>query len=581
MQQPRLRFLFSLFALLILAVIARLFYWQVLNADQLSTAALSQYLSQTKISPRRGQIITADDFPLVFNQPRYTLAAYTPNLKLSPPEVADRILAHLQLEIDDPALATEPAKLQAKLNDLRQSLRSTMITRLQTKKWAPLARNLSLQEKEAIEAQNITGLSFEESFTRYYPEASMSAHLLGFVGKNKISRPVGYFGLEGFYDEELRGAGGLVQQEKDAFGNPLLTGFFRAVSGQNGRSLKLYLDHTLQYLVEQELKKGLERYQASSGEVVVMDPSTGGILAMASFPNYDPSQYWRYDPVLYKNPVIANTYEPGSTFKTLVMAAALEEKAVHPEDKCDICGAPLKIGQYTIRTWDNKYQEGRTPEEILVHSDNVGMVWIQRRLGGDKLLSYLKKFGFGQKTGIDLQEEVAAPLKKNWSEIDYATAAFGQGIAVTSIQMVRAVAAIANGGLLMEPHVVKTVIGPRQVISLKPKVIRRVISSETAHLLTQMMVASAEHGEAKWTYLKGYQVAGKTGTAQIPVAGHYDEEKTIASFIGFAPADNPRFVMLVKLREPQTSPWGSETAAPLWFSIAKKILIHFNIPPSN
>ncbi len=580
MSVNRPSFLVRFFLFLILAIVLRLFYWQIIKARELHALAQAQHLSQTKVSPNRGQILTSDDFPLVFNEPRYNLFAYVPNLNLSPQKLVDQLLAQLDFKIDDPAVATDPAKLEQVQVKLKQDFQAKSLQRLNRQKWVPLAKNLSLQEKESIQTEKIKGLSFEETFRRYYPEASMAAHLLGFVAKDKLGQPKGFYGLEGYYDQELKGSGGLIQQENDALGKPLLTGSFHSILSKDGRNLKLYLDRSLQFKIEGLLRQGLKTYGAKSGEVVVMDPNTGGILAMASLPAYDPAHYWRYDPSLYKNPVIADTYEPGSTFKVLVMAAALQEKAVHPEDHCDLCGAPVKIGDHFIRTWDNKYQAGRTPEEILVHSDNVGMVWTQRHLGNDKLLAYIRNFGFGQKTGIDLQEEVSAPLRKKWHEIDYATASFGQGIAVTSIQMVRAVAAIANGGKLLEPHVVQEVIGQKARF-IRPKIIRQVISPETAKSITKMMEASAEHGEAKWTALKHYRVAGKTGTAQVPIAGHYDQKKTIASFIGFAPVDHPRFVMLVKLREPQSSPWGSETAAPLWFKIAKQILIHFGIPPTN
>jgi cell division protein FtsI (penicillin-binding protein 3)/stage V sporulation protein D (sporulation-specific penicillin-binding protein) len=262
------------------------------------------------------------------------------------------------------------------------------------------------------------------------------------------------------------------------------------------------------------------------------------------------------------------------------MAAALEENSIALDDRCDICEGPLTIGKYTIKTWNDEYNPNSTPEEILANSDNIGMVWIQRKLGGDKFLEYIKRFGFGEPSGIDLQEEASPALRTRWGDIDYATASFGQGIAVTSIQMLRAVASIASGGNLLTPHVVAEVLGDR-AIPIHPQVVRRVISESTAQRMTSLMTASAEHGDAKWTRLPDYTVAGKTGTAQIPLQGHYDEEKTIASFVGFAPAKNPKFVMLVKLREPTSSPWGSETAAPLWFTLARKLLLHFNIPPDE
>ncbi|KKU46972.1 MAG: Peptidoglycan glycosyltransferase [Microgenomates group bacterium GW2011_GWA2_46_7] len=455
-----------------------------------------------------------------------------------------------------------------------------MLERLTRGGYAVLARNLSVSEKETVSTLNIPGLTFDPTFIRQYPEASMSAQLTGFVGRDDVGKAVGYFGLEGFYDRELSGRDRIEKQEKDASGNPLLIGDFQLLPGRHGRDLKLFLERGTQYLVEQSLKEALLQYGAVSGEVIVMDPSTGGILAMASLPSYEPSRFHLFDPILYKNPSVAGTFEPGSTFKVLVMAAAFNEGVIKETDECDICGAPYPIGKYTIKTWNNEYRALATPEEIIVHSDNVGMVWTEQKLTGEKLLEYFKKFGLGQKTGIDLQEEVASPLRTRWGDIDYATSSFGQGIAVTSIQMLTAVGAIANQGVLMEPHLVQSVIGD-SAVSIPPKSRGQVISPETSLRITNLMVQAVQQGEAKWAAPKGYTVAGKTGTAQIAVAGHYDSEKTIASFVGFAPAYNPRFVMLVKLREPATSQWGSETAAPLWFSIAKKLLLHYNVPPDK
>ena len=406
----------------------------------------------------------------------------------------------------------------------------------------------------------------------------MSAQIVGFVGRDDLGQPKGYFGLEGYYDRELTGRSRIQKQEKDAGGNPLLIGDFQLLPGRDGRTLKLHLERGTQYLVESELKKGIEKYGASSGEAIVMDPKTGAILAMATFPSYNPPSFHLYDPSLYKNPAVANAYEPGSTFKVLVMAAAFNEEVVDESDHCDICSAPYPIGKYNIKTWNEEYRDSATPEEIIVHSDNVGMVWTEQKLGGEKMLEYIKKFGFGQKTGIDLQEEITPSLRTRWGDIDYATASFGQGIAVTSIQMLAAVGALANQGILMEPHLVQSVIGETEVV-IPPKSKGQVISGTAASRITNLMIQAVEQGEAKWAAPKGYVVAGKTGTAQIAVEGHYDKEKTTASFVGYAPAHDPRFVMLVKLSEPQTSQWASETAAPLWFGLAQKLFLRFNIAP--
>jgi stage V sporulation protein D (sporulation-specific penicillin-binding protein) len=562
------------------AIVIRLAYWQIVQGPSLQAQARDQYTAKDVWVPKRGAITTADGYPLVVNEPRYTLGVYTPGFKDTPKHLIDSVMPLLTWEIDDPAIATDAAKAEPFLKELKSSTESTMYERLSKGGYAVLASSLTPLVKQNILATGIEGLTFDESFTRAYPEASLSAHLTGFVGKGEVGEPVGYFGLEGYYDRELAGRSRIENQERDGLGNPLLVGDFQLLPGRPGRSLKLHLERSTQYLVEEELKKGLERYGAKSGEVIVMDPTTGAILSMASLPTYDQTKFFRFDTSLYKNPSIANTYEPGSTFKVLVAAAAFNEDVIKEEDHCDICAAPLTIGKYTIKTWDNTYREGATPEDIIVHSDNIGMVWMQQKLGGDKFLQYLKDFGFGQKTGIDLQEEVASPLRNRWGDIDYATASFGQGIAVTSIQMVRAVGALANKGVLMEPHVVDTVLGDTD-LSIDPREVRQVVSPDAARRVKDLMVKAVDDGEAQWAKPKGYKIAGKTGTAQIAVAGHYDEEKTIASFVGFAPADNPRFVMLVKLNEPQSSQWGSETAAPLWFSIARKLFLHYNIAPTE
>jgi cell division protein FtsI/penicillin-binding protein 2 len=343
------------------------------------------------------------------------------------------------------------------------------------------------------------------------------------------------------------------------------------------------MEKPVQQIVERKLADGIKRYGAKAGSVVIMDPKTGGILASASYPTYDQRDYGNYDKDLYKNPVVANTYEPGSTFKTLIMAAGINEKLITPQTTINETG-PVMVGPYAIRTWDNQYRGIVSMTDILVHSSNVGMVDIARRLGKDKMLSYIRAFGFGKPTNVDLEEEASPSLRadKDWTEIDELTASFGQGIAVTPIQMVRAVSALANGGKMMEPHVVEKITDAKgKTITIPPKVVGQVVTPQTASIVTEMMVAAVDNGEAKWAKPKGYRIAGKTGTAQIPVAGHYDATKTIASFVGFAPADKPQFVMLVTLTEPTSSQWGSETAAPLFFNIARDLFTYWGIPPSQ
>ena len=409
----------------------------------------------------------------------------------------------------------------------------------------------------------------------------MAAQLLGFVGSDKLGRDTGYFGLEGYYDRKLRGKPGRLGEERDPLGLPILVGRYKPFSPEKGASLHLSIERTIQFIVEDRLKKAVEKYGAKNGTVIIADPKTGHIISMATFPNYNPQYRTEFPEELYRNPAVADTYEPGSTFKLITMSAALDQSLVSPNTKCDVCAGPRQIGGFEISTWNKKYYPNSTMTEVIQHSDNVGMTFVAEKLGVDRFHDYITKFGFGKPTGIDLQEEAAGTLreKDEWRVIDLATASFGQGIAVTPIQMVQAVSAIANGGKLVSPKVVQKVKNGREE-NISPDATRQVISAQTSAQITEMMVNAVENGEAKAFAPKGYRIAGKTGTAQIPVAGHYDPDKTIASFIGFAPANEPRFVMLVRFQEPTSSPFGSETAAPTFFEISKEVFKQYGIPPS-
>jgi len=570
----RIRIVSIFFVAFIAVIIYRLFYWQIIDGRRLSMIAQSQYFSQTEISSSRGEILSSDNFPLVTNKRVYLLYALLNKIKRTPADIAQKLAPFLITK------GTEDDKENKKeLEAIENSLKNKL--EQQDLVWAALARKVSPENKGKIEALEIEGLGYEGEETRFYPEASMAAQLLGFVGKNQEGRDVGYFGLEGFYDLELRGRHGIINQEKDAGNKPILFGSFLSREKKDGQTLVLHLDRSVQFIVEEKLQKAISKYGAKSGSVVVLDPKTGGVLALVSFPSYDPAQYFEEDKDLFKNPLIAETYEPGSTAKVFVVAAALDNKSINEDDLCPICTGPVKIDKYTIKTWNDEYHPNSTITEIVENSDNIGMIFIARELGIDAFWEYFKKFGFGEKTNIDLQEEVSGVFKTKdeWGEIDLATASFGQGFAVTGIQMARGVAAIANDGFLVEPHVVAKILDGKREINIKPKEIRRVIKSESAKTITDIMVNAVDKGEAKWLKIKGYKIAGKTGTAQIPVAGHYDEEKTIASFVGFAPADKPRFVILVKLEEPSSSPWAAETAAPLFFEITKDLLLYYGIQP--
>ncbi|NMB57062.1 penicillin-binding protein 2 [Candidatus Beckwithbacteria bacterium] len=583
--KQRSSFILIVFLLIAILIIARLFYWQVLNASSLSALASSQRQSISEILPNRGSILASDGFPLAINQEGFLLYANPQEVNIPAESAASMLTPILVPSLDEVPVATDAS--QKEIEELKENLETNthnyLVSQLNQKNlvWVLLQRKLPLAKKTLIEKLNIAGLYFQNEPVRDYPEGSMSAQILGFIGQDEQGRDKGYFGLEGFYDLDLSGRIGIVKQEKDALNRPIPIGKFWDQKKRDGRHLQLYLDRSIQFLVEEALKEAVKKYGAKSGSVIVMDPKTGGILAMASWPSFNPNFYTKYNSEDYVNPVVSLTYEPGSTFKTLVMSAAINEGVITPDTICDMCDRPYKIDKYYIRTWNNQYFKNSTMIDVLVHSDNVGMVFVSKKLGMEKFVSYLKNFGIGEMTGIDLQGEIAPPLRETWSEIDLSTASFGQGLVVTPMQMIKVVGAIANEGKMMQPRMVEKIIDNDKEIELEPKFLGQVISKETAETVKEMMVASALHGDAKWTALKNYRIAGKTGTAQVAVEGHYDEDKTIASFVGFAPADNPAFVMLTIIQEPSSSPWGSETAAPLFFNIAKKLFIHLGISPKE
>lgn len=551
---------FSILVGLFGAVVLRLFYWQVIAAESFRASEFQSYDTERRIPARRGDIVDRDGSPFVLTKPAYLMYGL--------PEEIENI--HTFVREVTSLLPIDPLWLTQELM-------------VPGRKWLQLAKKLDQETVHTFTELKLAGLGFEEESKRYYPESSMAAHLLGFVGQDENGNDTGYFGLEGFYERELRGKDGRVRSEFDVLGIPILSGDELRIQPEHGTTLSLWIDKTVQYKVETYLSEALVRYGAKSGSIVVMDPLTGGILAMASLPSYDPQQFSSYSESLFRNPVVAETYEPGSTFKTLIMAAGLEEGKITPSTVMEETG-PVVIGSYSIRTWDNTYHGKITMTDVLRYSSNVGMVYVANTLTKQKMLPYIRAFGFGEKTGIDLEDEESSYLRPDgeWRDIDLATASFGQGISVTPIQMVRAVGALANDGWLMEPRVVKEIkTASGEVRQIRPKRVRRVVSQETSHAITEMMTAAVSAGEAKWAIPKGYTIAGKTGTAQIPISGHYDESKTIASFVGFAPVGNPRFVMLVTLREPTSSPWGSETAAPLFFAIAKELFLYWGIGPDR
>ncbi len=408
-------------------------------------------------------------------------------------------------------------------------------------------------------------------YSRFYPEGSLAAHLVGFLGfQNKVQ--MGQYGVEEHYEPWLSGQVGFKNfLDKVGFEN-----------GTNqGSSLISTIDKNVQFFTEAKLKELVEKWQARGGSAVIQDPKSGAILAMASYPTYNPNSYGAYPIEIFSNPVIQSWFEPGSSFKTITMAAALDTDSVNPNTSYFDSGE-VKIGESVIRNYDLKSNGYQTMTQVLEKSINTGAIFAMRQTGQEKFLNYIERFQFGRKTDIDLAGEVSGDVKNLYTgrEINFATAAFGQGVALTPLQLVNAYSAVANGGKLMRPYAVEKIIKPTgDSILIRPEVVAEPINSETARTLTSMLVSVIENGSIKQAKVPGYKIAGKTGTAQEPNPEGGYSEFLIHNLVGFGPAEDPRFTILIKLDRPEGVETAAVSLADTFGDIARFLLNYYGIPP--
>ena len=396
---------------------------------------------------------------------------------------------------------------------------------------------------------------------------------------------MGRYGVEEYYEEKLAGKAGFVEAKKDSLGQLISVGDRILSQPEDGVDLILTIDPNIQFFIEGKLKETIERLRAPSGTIIVMEVKTGAIKAMANWPDFDPNKYNEVkDPHLFLNPAISETYEPGSIFKPITMAGALDEGVIEPNTTYEDKGF-TEVEEHIIRNALERAEGIQTMTQVLEKSLNSGAIFVQQKLGKDDFKKYVEKFGFGSKTGIDLSGEEKGNISnlKKKGNVEYATASFGQGIAVTSIQLITALSAIANDGILLRPYVVEKIIYKNGEEKLtQPKEIRRVISSETASRLTAMMVSVVKNGYSKKAGIPGYLIAGKTGTSQIPdlEKGGYTEE-TIHTFGEFFPALNPQFSVLIKIDKPKVIRFAADSLTPVARQITEYILNYYEIPPSQ
>jgi len=428
---------------------------------------------------------------------------------------------------------------------------------------------------------SLQGVVWNPHLKRSYPENALASNILGFYSFMDRENGIGYYGVEEYYDDLLAGTPMEIFMPR----NPYLLEELPNVP--SGASLVLTIDREIQAMVEKKLDEAVKEHEAESGTVIVMDPRNGEILAMASQPRVNLNQYWKYEEEFEDktpfNRAISETYEPGSVFKVLTMAAAFDAGTVDEETIFNDPGR-FEYGGSTIYNWNRRGWGKQTMQGCMQHSLNVCLAWVATELGKEDFYEYLQAFGIGRRTNIDLGGEEIWPLStpgdSDWYPIQLATNSFGQGVAMTPIQLASAVSAVANEGKLMKPHVLKAIIQDGKQYNTSPQVLSVPIKPETAKIIHSMLVESLKE-ESSLALVPGYSMAGKTGTAEIPVEGVYGAELTNASFVGWGPADDPQFLVYVWIEKPESSPWGSVVAAPVFSSITQDLVMYLDIPPED
>ena len=450
------------------------------------------------------------------------------------------------------------------------------------KQFAWIKRKASTDEIIHLKKAALSGVRFRSEQKRFYPKRELAANVIGFVGTDDY----GLAGIEQTYQGKLKGMVYSQPIKQDGRGRNIQNLGSLSRSNLGNYDLMLTLDEVIQFTAEYHLTKQVERYKADSGMAVVMNPNSGEIYAMANVPQFNPNNYNKFTPETRRNNTVVSSYEPGSIFKPIVAAAALDNGIAQPHDKFFCENGSFKIGGRNIGEAANHEYGSLSMQQIIAKSSNIGAIKIAQKLGKDSFYEYIRKFGFGEKTSIRLPGVSSGLLgkRKNWNERSLASISFGQEIAVTPLQMVVALSAIANGGTLMEPHIAKALMRDGKIIKeIKPKKIRRVISEKTSRQMMEILKFVVENGTGKKAAIDGFEVAGKTGTAQKYIAETQSYSKTefISSFIGYAPADNPRLAILVMIDNPKGHHWGGVVAAPVFVKIAEKSLRHLNVTSSK
>ncbi|MCC3380025.1 stage V sporulation protein D [Paenibacillus farraposensis] len=542
------------------ALSIRLAYVQLGLGSELSAKAEDSWRRNIPFAAKRGEILDRQGTALTYNVSSPTVMAIPVQIK--EPEETARKLAPL-------------------LNMSEDKVLKLITKRTSSQKLQPGGRKITMEKAQQIRDLKLPGIVVAEDNKRYYPYGDLAAHILGFTGIDNQ----GLTGVEKQQNDKLRGIDGSIAYLSDAGGRLMPGSSEKYIEPKDGLNLQLTIEKSVQSIIERELDQAMAKFQANSALSIAMNPKTGEILGMAGRPSYEPAIYKQYAPEIYnRNLPIWMTYEPGSTFKIITLAAALEEKKVDLKNDHFFDPGYIEVGGARLRCWKKGGHGSETFLQVVENSCNPGFVTLGQRLGKETLFKYIRNFGFGSKTGIDMIGEGNGILFKlpQVGPVELATTAFGQGVSVTPIQQVTAVSAAINGGNLYKPHITKGWIQPetgKVLEKVEPELVRRVVSEDTSRQVREALESVVAKGTGRPAFIEGYRVGGKTGTAQKVVNGRYSSSEHIVSFIGFAPADDPQIVVYTAVDNPKGIQFGGVVAAPIVQKILKDALIALKVPP--
>lgn len=547
-------------------IFLRLAKLQLMDRQYYSILASNAHDIYKQLYPRRGSIYMQDtrtkkEYPVAINRPYYILYADPREIPKSEVNSTTEFLSSL--------LQFQPGEKDVLLQKLSKD----------DDPYEPVAKKISDDTLEKIKSANLAGIYFATQEYRYYPENNLAAQELGFLGMNQDGSDAGRYGVEGFWDKTLAGSSGFLSGERGALGSWIPLAGRTSKDAQDGADLLLTLDRTLEYKACERLKQGGDEFKAKSGALIIMDPSTGAILAMCSYPDFNPNNYNEVEDIgIFNNTAVFTAYEPGSVFKPITMSAALDLGLVNPYTTYTDTGERI-INGHKIHNAENKIYGTVSMTKVLENSINTGLIWVQEKIGQKRFKEYVEKFGFGKKSGIALDTESAGDISSlsKASAIYGANGSFGQGFTATPLQLATAYSALANNGQMPKPYIISEVRYPSgRVEKTDPEITGSVISAHADKLITGMLISVVENGHGKAAKLDDYYVAAKTGTAQIASRGEYTEESN-HTFVGYFPATAPRFVLLIKYEAPQRN-WAEQTAAPVFKDVAKFTLDYFGVP---